>query len=170
MRFERPCRRERLGARAGGQAALHPCLFAEQHAKAPVDDVVIVDDQHPQAPFHQSDPCSSGTVSRTRQPPVTAGPNSSSPPCWSASNAASRNPIPPSPDACRAPSLRTSSVNTSASRPTATPTREGSACLPTLRSASASTDCASGSRSGGTVTRGGQLISTRELPERRSRS
>ena len=99
-------------------------LGAEQHAEAPVDDVVIVDHEHAQpAVVHQNSSgstgsasrwsCWSGTAKRTRHRSPSTSPNSTSPPCCRASNAASRRPIPGSPDPGRAPSLRTSSMNVS---------------------------------------------------------
>ena len=54
----RPGERQRLGARAGLEEALDPRLLPEQHAKAPVHDVVVVHHQHPQPPVvHYSKSC-----------------------------------------------------------------------------------------------------------------
>ena len=79
-----------LGTGARAQAALDPRLLAEHDAKAPVDDVVIVDDEHPQAPLagavargdgaaacrwpHARLPAAFGTTSRTCHQPVATWP------------------------------------------------------------------------------------------------
>ena len=49
---------QRLGARPGLEEALDPGLLAEQDAKTPVDDVVVVHHQHAQPPVvHYSKSC-----------------------------------------------------------------------------------------------------------------
>ena len=66
--------RERLGAGARGQAALHPRLLAQQHAEAPVHDVVVVDDEHPQlAVAARPGGCGDGAHTRASASGTTAG-------------------------------------------------------------------------------------------------
>ena len=115
---------QRLGAGPRRQAALHPRLLAEQHPEAPVHDVVVVDDQHPQLALGDrrsrrwGAAAAAADAGRPAAPASRLGsgaPNSTTPPCWSASNAARRRPIPAPRAPEPTPSLRTSSVNVSSS-------------------------------------------------------
>ena len=70
---------DRLGAGRGGEAALDPALALEQQAEAPLHDVVVVDDEDPQAPCSASIRSPTGTTRRTRQRSPSAAPNSTRP-------------------------------------------------------------------------------------------
>src|SRR5215207_2926649 len=151
-----PGQLERLLHARRGQAAPDPRLLGEQEAKAPVHDVVVVHHEHPQVALgaHSAGSSSIGTTSRTRQSERSrpSGPNSTRAPRPSASTAARRRPMPVPREPRLAPSLRTSSRKVPSVCPTCTRTLVGSACLYAFRSASASTDWASGSTSSGTST------------------
>src|SRR5206468_10955623 len=74
----RPLReRESLVAVRGGQAELHPRLALEQDAEAPLDDVVVVDDEHTKLEGLIVHRC--GATKRTCQRSPGSGPNSTSP-------------------------------------------------------------------------------------------
>ena len=92
---------------------------------------------------------STGTTRRTRQRPGSRAPNSTRPPACSASKPASRRPMPVCPrPRRRTPSLVDLERRTCRRHASSGPRRaSGSACLCALRTASASTDCASGSSS-----------------------
>ena len=104
MRLVAARQRQRLLAVARAQAALDPGLLAEHQAKAPVDDVVVVDDEHAQLARRRPSPSAVGGGRRQpahRHAPgaratgaAPCSPNSTMPPCCSASNAASRRPMP----------------------------------------------------------------------------
>src|SRR5204862_5414205 len=99
--------RDRLLPRPCGEAALDPRLALEQQPESPLDDVVVVDHQHPQAePVIAHDVC--GTSSRTCQRSGGTGPNSTMPLCSSASTVASRSPSPAPGAGSRTPSFITS--------------------------------------------------------------
>ena len=70
----------RLVAVVRGQAALYPVLLGEERPKTPVDDVVVVDHEHPQASAAHRPACPVGTTRRTRHSPSPASPNSTTPP------------------------------------------------------------------------------------------
>src|SRR4051794_6600484 len=100
------------GSRA--QAAVDPRLLAQQEAKPPVHDVVVVDHEDAERLAHPS-PSSSGTASRTSHCPASRAPASPRPPCAIAPSATSRRPMPGPPGRGRSatPSLRTASTKSS---------------------------------------------------------
>src|SRR5215207_1216072 len=164
--------RERLLRVARAQAALHPRLLAEHQPQSPVHHLVVVDDQHAQAPVARPADrrqagrvdvgrAHTGTAIRTRQRPGPRSPNSTMPPAWSASSAASLSPIPVVLGRPPTPSLQTSRTSVSSLRSSETSTWVGRACLCALRTASARTDWASGSSGLGTATRSDPRLSTR---------
>ena len=147
--------RHGLRSRPRAQRALDPRLLAEHQPEAPVDDVVVVDDQDPQRTRRL--PGRTGGLSRHREPP--AAPAS----CPGRCDRTRRRrraeaprarpaaaPSPTAPATSLTPSLATTSTKAASSRPTRTFTWRGLACFWALRIASTSTDWASASSSCGT--------------------
>ena len=116
--------------RCAPPGSAHPGLLAEQDAEAPVHDIVVVDDQHPQLAVGVEPAGGCAERSSLAPPgerpagratsPRPGAPKSTMPPCWSASNAARRRPIPGRGPPGATPSLRTSRLNVSSS-PATTP-------------------------------------------------
>ena len=124
MRVVAARERERLLRVARAQAALDPRLLAEHQPQAPVHDLVVVDDEHAQLAVARAggDPARVEVRSGQAAPPAarascpgSRSPNSTIPPSWSASSAASLSPIPLWRAFPRTPSLITSSTSVSPS-------------------------------------------------------
>ena len=154
--------RECLLRVAGAQRPLYPRLLAQHHPQAPVHDLVVVDDEHAQLAVARAagDPRRIEVRSGQAAPPIAPARcrarvrrTRRCPPNCSASSAASLRPMPCWRALPRTPSLTTSSTSVSPSLISRlTSTLLGPACLWALRTASASTDWASGSSSCGIST------------------
>ena len=140
-----------LLARRRRDAALDPVEPAEHQAQPPVDDLVVVDDEDAEVAFGHA-VSGRGRTRRTCQCSGPVGPKVSDAPCWRASKAEMRSPI-PAPPRCAGPtpSLVISSSTVSASPRTATSMRAGAAWRRALRIASPRIDWVTGSKIAGIV-------------------
>ena len=155
--FMPPGRLERLLGIGGDDAALDPALAAEQDLEPPLDDGVVVDDQHPQRRARPLRPLphDAGDVARRQHqadpPAVALAPELEHPAALQRlvrgepqSEARARAELGPP-----RPSLRTSSAKAPSTLVIAIRTSVGRACFSALRSASPSTETASGSSPSG---------------------